>query len=450
LLVSQSEFGRTLTSNGPGTDHGWAGNHFIDGGGIRGGRILNEFPTSLREGSLQDVGRGRVIPKYPWESMMVPIARWLDVDDEIDLDSIFPNLGNFDKSEHIIGDAELFQAVDCEFGWDNSWTDCSVSCGGGAKNRASFTVTRRAKFGGRECDTSTPPTETCGEQACGPATISGSLVKADLGEAGFHMVVSGSRACDHTGDRCIVLAEQCTANSAIVVLPFAHGNRVLPHIGVTCCDSAGMGSRPGCITGDFETGLSACRNAGLDLCTAEQIKKGSGEDTGCHFDRGMVWTKTSCDRVTVEMTFKLVGFPACSRMTEQVRQDLVHAMKSLVTFAAGQMMALTAGKRGQPISAPSSSIDQDHIVVMFSCPGLSLLEGGHGMQRTDTEVKVDIDVSSMAEAVAIKGGLEARAAQLEEDVAKEVASMTGDSRVRISGTPSFAIINGVPKFAGKY
>ena len=37
-------------------------------------------------------GRGRVIPKYPLESMMVPIAEWLGVEK---LDAVFPNLANF-------------------------------------------------------------------------------------------------------------------------------------------------------------------------------------------------------------------------------------------------------------------------------------------------------------------------------------------------------------------
>jgi len=30
--------GRTLTSNGKGSDHGWGGNHLVMGGAVRGGR----------------------------------------------------------------------------------------------------------------------------------------------------------------------------------------------------------------------------------------------------------------------------------------------------------------------------------------------------------------------------------------------------------------------------
>ena len=60
VLVTTSDFGRTLTSNGKGTDHGWAGNQFVVGGKVKGGEIYNEFPSSLLEGNLYDVGRGRI------------------------------------------------------------------------------------------------------------------------------------------------------------------------------------------------------------------------------------------------------------------------------------------------------------------------------------------------------------------------------------------------------
>ena len=34
---------------------------------MKGGEIYNQFPSSLLEGNLYDVGRGRLIPKYPWD-----------------------------------------------------------------------------------------------------------------------------------------------------------------------------------------------------------------------------------------------------------------------------------------------------------------------------------------------------------------------------------------------
>eukprot|EP00928_Gymnodinium_smaydae_P011944 TRINITY_DN1436_c0_g1_i1.p1 TRINITY_DN1436_c0_g1~~TRINITY_DN1436_c0_g1_i1.p1 ORF type:complete len:1935 (-),score=245.15 TRINITY_DN1436_c0_g1_i1:282-5306(-) len=109
VLVTSSDFGRSLTSNGKGTDHGWAGNYIVLGGAVQGGRVFNAFPKSLAEGGEQDAGRGRLIPKYPWENVMVPIAKWMGVQDE-SISTVFPNLGNFDPSTHIISTEALFSA----------------------------------------------------------------------------------------------------------------------------------------------------------------------------------------------------------------------------------------------------------------------------------------------------------------------------------------------------
>eukprot|EP00931_Biecheleriopsis_adriatica_P030525 TRINITY_DN1799_c0_g1_i2.p1 TRINITY_DN1799_c0_g1~~TRINITY_DN1799_c0_g1_i2.p1 ORF type:complete len:1902 (+),score=314.24 TRINITY_DN1799_c0_g1_i2:62-5767(+) len=107
VLVTESDFGRTLTSNGGGTDHGWAGNHLVVGGSIQGRKIFNEYPKSLLEGNGQDAGRGRLIPKYPWESMMVPIAEWMGLEPGQRHD-VFPNLVNFNDT-YIIQQASLFK-----------------------------------------------------------------------------------------------------------------------------------------------------------------------------------------------------------------------------------------------------------------------------------------------------------------------------------------------------
>ena len=56
-----SDFGRTLVSNGNGTDHGWGGHHVILGGDVRGGRIFGRIPTLDDEGP-DDVGQGRALP----------------------------------------------------------------------------------------------------------------------------------------------------------------------------------------------------------------------------------------------------------------------------------------------------------------------------------------------------------------------------------------------------
>merc|ERR1711937_786828 len=47
MIVSASDFARTLTSNGAGTNHAWGGNYFSMGGGLRGGRIFGSYPDDL-------------------------------------------------------------------------------------------------------------------------------------------------------------------------------------------------------------------------------------------------------------------------------------------------------------------------------------------------------------------------------------------------------------------
>ena len=39
-----SDFGRTLSSNGDGSDHGWGAHHFAVGGAVRGGRFYGTMP----------------------------------------------------------------------------------------------------------------------------------------------------------------------------------------------------------------------------------------------------------------------------------------------------------------------------------------------------------------------------------------------------------------------
>jgi cullin-associated NEDD8-dissociated protein 1 len=75
VVVQGSEFGRTLTSNGDGTDHAWGGNYFVAGGAVRGGRILGQFPADLTEAGPQSVGRGRLLPTAAWEHTWNAVAQ---------------------------------------------------------------------------------------------------------------------------------------------------------------------------------------------------------------------------------------------------------------------------------------------------------------------------------------------------------------------------------------
>ena len=59
---TQSDFGRTLTSNGDGTDHAWGGVQIVVGQSVRGRRIFGRYPSLALNGP-DDVGGGRMIPE---------------------------------------------------------------------------------------------------------------------------------------------------------------------------------------------------------------------------------------------------------------------------------------------------------------------------------------------------------------------------------------------------
>ena len=90
---TQSDFGRTLTSNGDGTDHAWGGNQLVVGGAVAGQQLYGNYP-SLNIGGPEDVGGGRFIPSTSADQYAATLAKWFGIDDA-DLDIVAPNLSNF-------------------------------------------------------------------------------------------------------------------------------------------------------------------------------------------------------------------------------------------------------------------------------------------------------------------------------------------------------------------
>jgi uncharacterized protein (DUF1501 family) len=90
---TQSDFGRTLTSNGDGTDHAWGGNQLVVGGAVAGGDIYGSYPV-LEIGGPEDVGGGRMIPSTSADQYAATLARWFGIP-EVDLDLVAPSLANF-------------------------------------------------------------------------------------------------------------------------------------------------------------------------------------------------------------------------------------------------------------------------------------------------------------------------------------------------------------------
>jgi len=90
---TSSDFGRTLSSNGDGADHGWGGVHLAVGGAVNGGQIYGQYP-SLALGSELDLGRGRIVPTTSSDQYAATLANWFGVDNQ-NLASIAPSINNF-------------------------------------------------------------------------------------------------------------------------------------------------------------------------------------------------------------------------------------------------------------------------------------------------------------------------------------------------------------------
>jgi len=99
-----SDFGRTLTSNGNGTDHGWGGHNFVFGDAVDGGRIFGETPNYATTNNQDDAGEedgsfaGRIIPKISVNQYAATLSRWMGVS-EADLESALPDLRNFTEKD---------------------------------------------------------------------------------------------------------------------------------------------------------------------------------------------------------------------------------------------------------------------------------------------------------------------------------------------------------------
>jgi uncharacterized protein (DUF1501 family) len=94
VLFTVSDFGRTLSSNGRGSDHGWGGHQFVLGGRQNGGRLYGRYPEDLSFGNPLDTGRGRLIPTLSVDEYYGELALWLGVA-PADVPFVLPNLGRF-------------------------------------------------------------------------------------------------------------------------------------------------------------------------------------------------------------------------------------------------------------------------------------------------------------------------------------------------------------------
>ncbi|RLV61150.1 DUF1501 domain-containing protein [Parashewanella curva] len=95
VTMTGSDFGRTLTSNGNGTDHGWGGNVMVMGGPVDGGKVFGRYPDlTLGSSNSLDVGNGVLIPTTSTDVAYAELAMWFGVQKN-ELGKLFPNLHKF-------------------------------------------------------------------------------------------------------------------------------------------------------------------------------------------------------------------------------------------------------------------------------------------------------------------------------------------------------------------
>lgn len=103
-----SDFGRSFTSNGDGTDHGWGGHHFVMGGAVKGGDLYGAFPAyglpmaGNDFSSPDQINNGIMLPSTSVDQYGATLGRWFGLSDTQLLD-IFPSLAQFDASKRNLG-----------------------------------------------------------------------------------------------------------------------------------------------------------------------------------------------------------------------------------------------------------------------------------------------------------------------------------------------------------
>ncbi|MES2609286.1 MAG: DUF1501 domain-containing protein [Pseudomonadota bacterium] len=99
-----SDFGRTLNSNGDGSDHGWGSHHLMVGGAVKGKAFYGSAPpvsnTSTAAPDDQwHVGQGRLLPSTSVDQYAATLAKWFGVS-STEIAGVLPNLSHFGGAEY--------------------------------------------------------------------------------------------------------------------------------------------------------------------------------------------------------------------------------------------------------------------------------------------------------------------------------------------------------------
>jgi uncharacterized protein (DUF1501 family) len=105
-----SEFGRSFTSNGDGTDHGWGAHHFVMGGAVKGGDVYGRLPVIGPKNSANNdfdsspdqLRNGVLLPEVSIDQFAATLAGWFGLSAAQTL-TLLPRLAGWNASLRNLG-----------------------------------------------------------------------------------------------------------------------------------------------------------------------------------------------------------------------------------------------------------------------------------------------------------------------------------------------------------
>ncbi|MGB1311222.1 MAG: DUF1501 domain-containing protein [Leucothrix sp.] len=107
MTFTMSDFGRTMSNNGDGTDHAWGAHHIVMGGdgsntigSLKGGKMVGSLPDLSIGGADDYSSKGRIIPSLAQDQLNATLCSWFGIEDNM-MAEIFPNIGHFKQNAAI-------------------------------------------------------------------------------------------------------------------------------------------------------------------------------------------------------------------------------------------------------------------------------------------------------------------------------------------------------------
>lgn len=100
VTLTMSEFGRNVSTNSKGTDHGYGGHQMVFGKSVRGNKVYGTIPSIDFAGP--NIFNNQLLPAISVSQYMATVAKWLGLTDAQIL-QVFPDLLNWPANERNLG-----------------------------------------------------------------------------------------------------------------------------------------------------------------------------------------------------------------------------------------------------------------------------------------------------------------------------------------------------------